>query len=105
MLRSESFPIPLPHRGEGEGAALDDLVLPGENFAEAGEGGRRQRLVNFVDAEIDLVVGQREETPSPRITLHEKWPDPLHLEHPEGLGDAKLLEPVDIEHALDAATV
>src|SRR3989449_5727248 len=39
------------------------------------------------------------------ISLHEEGAESLDLEHPEGLGDSELREPVNVDDALDAPTV
>src|SRR3989442_13110218 len=45
------------------------------------------------------------ESLSPAISLHEEGAESLDLEHPEGLGDSELREPVNVDDALDAPTV
>src|SRR5437667_5346758 len=83
----------------------DDLVGPGGGLAEPSHRVRREPPVDLLEAQVDLSVRNGEEALSLAISLHEEGAESLDLEHPEGLGDSELREPVDVDDALDAPTV
>src|SRR5207244_6611009 len=80
----------------------DDLVGPGGGLAEPPHRVRREPPVDLLEAQVDLSVRNGEEALSLAISLHEEGAESLDLEHPEGLGDSELREPVNVDDALDA---
>src|SRR2546429_101410 len=93
------------HRSLVRRGRSDDLVSAGSGLAEASHRVRRQSAVDLIEPKVDLAVGEGEEAPSLAVALHEEGAEPLDLQHPEGLGDPELREPVDVDDALDAAPV
>ena len=59
--------------------------------------------VELVDAGRDLGVLALEQRVAGEIAVDQERPEVLHLQHPDGLGEAQLLDPVRRHHALDAA--
>src|SRR5207247_5950960 len=83
----------------------DDLVGPGGGLAEPSHRVRREPPVDLLEAQVDLSVRHGEEALSLAIPLHGEGTEALDPEHPEGLGDSELREPVNVDDALDAPTV
>src|SRR5262249_8834425 len=84
---------------------LDELVSPGHRFAEPAHRIGGQTAIDLVEPQVDLAVGERAGAPAPTVDSDAEGDTTLDLEHPQGLRDPELLQPVHVDHAPDRASV
>src|SRR5438067_4818171 len=65
--------------------------------------GRPRAGIELLQTGGDLGVLALEQAVTGKIALDQKWPEALHFEHPDGLRQSKLLEPINAVDPLDAA--